>query len=126
MTQLVTLADAKTHLRVDHDLDDNDIELKIEAASAAVLQYIGDTQYLFLDTGGEPIAFDTTDTGTAPEQAALRALHTSRQAVLLLLSDFYRNRDPQPVDPVDSKFGYGYLPRAVTALLYPLRVPTIA
>lgn len=126
MTQLITLAQAKAHLRVDHDLDDDDIALKLEAASAAVLAYIGDTQYLFIDTGGELIEFDTTDTGTQPEQAALRALHTARQATKLLLGDFYKNREPMAADVVAPQFGYGYLPRSVVALLYPLRDPTIA
>jgi hypothetical protein len=121
---LISLVQAKAHLRVDHDLDDDDITLKIEAASAAVLAYIGDTQYLFLDTGGEPIEFDTSDTSTQPEQAALRALHTCRQATMLLLGDWFSNREPKPSDVVHA--GYGYLPRAVVALLYPLRDPTIA
>lgn len=122
MTQLVTLDEAKAHLRVDHGLDDDDITLKIEAASAAVLDYIGDTQYLFLDTGGDDLDLEDT----SPDQAGLRARHTCRQATLLLLGEFYRNREPTATDPVDPQFGYGYLPRSVTALLYKLRTPTVA
>lgn len=126
MTYLVTLAEAKAHLRVDHDLDDSDIELKIVAASAAVLQYIGDTQYLFLDTGGEFLELTDTSTGTWEDVAGSRAMQTARQATLLLVGDWFRNREPTPADVVDARFGYGYLPRAVVALLYPLRDPTIA
>lgn len=122
MTPLVTLEEAKRHLRVDHALDDDDIGLKINAASAAVLAYIGDTQYLFLDTGGELVEFDTTDTGTAPEEAALRALHLARQATLLLLGDFYRHRDSGAATSAPG----ADLPLAVVALLRQLRMPTIA
>ena len=125
MTRLVTLEEAKAHLRVDHDLDDLDITLKIEAASAAVLAYIEDAQYLFLDTGGEPIEFDTTDTSTELEQSALRARSLCQQATLLVLGEFYRNREPAATDVVPDRFGYGYLPRAVVALLAPLRTPTL-
>jgi hypothetical protein len=122
MTMLVTLDEAKLHLRVDHDADDDDITLKIEAASAAVLAYVEDSQYLFLDTGGDEI--DLFDTST--DQAAHRAKHLCRQATLLMVGEFYRNREPAATDVVPERFGYGYLPRAVVALLTPLRVPTIA
>ena len=44
-------------------------------------------------------------------------------ATLLLVGDFYANREPKASDPVDAQYGYGYLPRAVVALLYPLRMP---
>ncbi len=122
MTMLVTLDQAKLHLRVDHDADDDDITLKVEAASAAVLDYVGDAQYLFLDTGGDEIDLEDT----SADQAALRALHLARQATLMLLGEFYRNREPAATDAMPDRFGYGYLPRAVAALLTPLRTPTIA
>lgn len=122
MTQLVTLDEAKAHLRVDHDEDDADIEIKIEAASAAILNYIGDAQYLFLDTGGDDL--DLEDTST--DQAAHRARHLCRQATLLMVGEFYRNREPAATDVVPDRFGYGYLPRTVVALLHSLRTPTIA
>jgi hypothetical protein len=122
MTMLVTLDEAKLHLRVDQDDDDDDITLKIEAASAAVLAYIQDSQYLFLDTGGDEL--DLYDTST--DQAAHRAKHLCRQATLLMVGEFYRNREPTATDVVPERFGYGYLPRAVVALLTPLRVPTLA
>jgi hypothetical protein len=122
VTLLVTLDEAKSHLRVDHGLDDDDITLKIEAASAAVLEYIGDTQYLFLDTGGDDL--DLAD--TSADQVGLRARHKAKQATLLLVGDWFTNRTPNPADVVDQRFGYGYLPRAVVALLYGLRDPTIA
>lgn len=126
MTQLVTLEQAKAQLNLDHALDDNTVALMIEGASAAVLAYLGDVQYLFVDTGGELIEFDTTDTGTQPEQEALRALHLAGQATLVLVADWYKNREGQNGQLVEAQWGYGYLPRPVVALLYPLRIPTIA
>ena len=53
--QLVTLDQAKLHLRVDHDEDDDSIDAFIYAASQAVLNYLGDAQYDFVDTSGELI-----------------------------------------------------------------------
>jgi hypothetical protein len=122
MTDLVTLDEAKLHCRLDHDLDDDVMAIYISAASSAVLQYIGDTQYLFLDTGGDEI--DLAD--TTADVAAARAKQICRQATLLLVGEFFRNREPNASDVVDSRFGYGYLPRAAVALLYPLRDPTIS
>jgi hypothetical protein len=121
MTSLVTLDEAKAHLRIDHDDEDESIELQIEAASAAVLNYIGDAQYLFLDTGGDELMLDP-----ATEQEGLRAQQLAHRATLLLVGDFFKNREPTPDDVVDPRFGYGYLPRAVVALLTSLRQPTIA
>jgi len=121
MTKLVTLAQAKQRIRLDHTLDDADINLMIDAASGAVLQYIGDTQYQFLDTGG-----DLVDLDPATEQAAIRALHVVKQATLVLITDWDKNRDGVNSAIVDPKWGYGYLPRPVVAILYPLRDPTIA
>lgn len=122
MTPLITIDEAKAHLRVDHGLDDDDIEQMIDDASAAVLEYIGEARYLFVDTGGELL--DLEDTST--DQAGHRALKLARRATKLLVGDWYVNRTPAPADVVDSRFGYGYLPRAVVAVLYPLRTPTIA
>ena len=122
MTSLISLDDAKRHLRIDHDLDDDDLVEMIEEASAAVLTYIGDAQYLFLDTGGDEL--DLEDTST--DQSALAARRLCRRAVKLLIGDWHANRAPTPADVVDARFGYGYLPRAVVAVLTPLRTPTIA
>lgn len=122
MTLLVTVDQAKAHLHVDNSADDDDIELKVSAASAAVLAYIGETQHLFLDTGGDPIDLEDT----TADQAGLRALHIAQQATLLILADWFKNREPTASDVVDPRYGYAYLPRSVTALLYSLRDPTIA
>jgi hypothetical protein len=119
---LVSLDEAKDHCEVDIDAHDSKLTIYIEAASAAVLAHIGDSQYLFLDTGGDEIELDDTST----DQAAHRAKHLCRQATLMMVGDFFRNREPTATDVVPERFGYGYLPRAVVALLTSLRVPTIA
>lgn len=108
--ELVNLDQAKAHLRVDHDEDDDDIQQKIEAASAAVVTYLKSGADSFVDTSGEVIA-------DVPQDVQF--------ATLLLVGHFYKNREAQADDPVPV-FGYGYLPRGVMALLYPYRIPTLA
>jgi hypothetical protein len=118
MTLLVTLDQAKAHLHiVEDDSQDDDITLRIHAASAVVLDYLGDAAYTFTDTSGEPLE-DSSGPLPVPYQVQM--------ATLLMVGEFYRNREPATTDPVDAKYGYGYLPRSVIALLYPLRTPTIA
>lgn len=112
---LVTLQEARAHLRAeDETADDADLLLKIRAASSAVLKYVGDT---FNDTDGV-IPVDSDGLADVPDDV--------RAACLLLIGDFYANREPTATDSVPSSFGYGYLPRAVVALLYPYRTPSIA
>ncbi|EEW3704601.1 phage gp6-like head-tail connector protein, partial [Escherichia coli] len=40
MIELVTLEEAKLHLRIDDDYGDSDLTLKIQGGSAAILSYI--------------------------------------------------------------------------------------
>ena len=56
MTMLVTLDQAKLHLKMDHDLDDDDITLKIHAASGMILNYLKDNALNYVDTSGVAIA----------------------------------------------------------------------
>lgn len=114
MTQLVTLEQAKAHLRIDGNDDDADIERKIEEASAAVVSYLGSAAESFLDTGGNP----TIDSAGPILPWQVRA------ATLQLLTALYENRGDD--GGATSKFEHGYLPPAVTALLYPLRDPALA
>lgn len=116
---LVSLEVAKTWLRVDHSADDTVIALLIRATSRAVLNYIGDAQYQFLDTSGEFLL----DTDFSPPEEIVP--EDIRLAVLTHVADRYKNRE-KTEDPVASEFGYGYLPQTVTALLYAYRTPTIA
>ena len=60
----------------------------------------------------------------ATEQSALRARQIARKATFLLVGDAFKSRESAPLDPVDPMAGYGYMPRAVVAVLFPLRTPT--
>lgn len=114
MNDLVTLAQAVAHLRCESD--DPSVPLLLSAASEAVLQYIGDPT--FVDTAGFVPVDSAGDPVGVPAQV--------KAATLLLLGDLYEHRKPEPTDPVPAEFGYGYLPRAVVALLYPFRLPSLA
>lgn len=111
---LVSLARGKAHLRVDHDDEDNDIELQIHAASGAVMNYLKAGADAFLDSNGD-VYIDSNDTpvGVPFEVQA---------ATLLMLGYLYKDRDENAA----GAFEQGYLPKPVTALLYPLRDPALA
>lgn len=115
MTMLVTLAQAKKHLRIDWDHDDDDVSWKIEEASAAVINYLGEQAYQFLDSS-LMVVEDTSEEAIIP--------HAVRAATLQLLTALYENRGDD--GGTLSKFQMGYLPPSVTALLFPLRDPAIA
>ena len=111
---LVSLEQARDHLRSDSVDDSLDLELKIQAASAAVLAYLKSGADAFLDTAGEVIVDSAGDPVGVPFQV--------KAAVLLMVGYLYRQRD----EDEGEEFEQGYLPRPVTALLYPLRTPALA
>jgi hypothetical protein len=111
--QYVTLEQVKAQCNVDATLtiDDGLLEDKANAAEAAVLEYLDDeVPDAFMDSSGTP----ATDTDPPPQVV---------EAILTLTAILYRYRD----DPnLDGKVAHGYLPFAVTMLLYPLRDPALA
>lgn len=113
MVMLVSLDQAKQHLRVDTSDDDGDIALKIHAASGAVLNYIKSGPDNFLDSSGEVIVDSSDNPIGIPFEV--------QAATLLLVGYFYKDRDGDP----DKAYEMGYLPKPVTALLYPFRDPVI-
>lgn len=126
MIQFVTLAQAKSHLYIleDETADDALLEALIAAASGAVRGYLKDALpwQPVLDSNLLPevdsngaIVYEVDSNGKAVRAEV-------QQATLLLVGYFYKNRDDNP----DNAFDRGYLPMPVTALLYPLRVPTMA
>ena len=102
---IVTLQEARDHLRSDTDSDDADLELKIAAAEEVVLTYL-----------------KLEDSDDIPAKAK----NAAKAACLLLIGEFYKNREATQDGAVDAQFGYGYLPRPVVSLLYPHRDPSIA
>ena len=113
MVMLVSLAQASLHLRRDTDDDDTDLILKIHAASGAVINYLKDGA-TFLDSADEV----DTDSFSEPIGVPFEV----QAAVLLLVGMFYLDRDGSEPDLWER----GYLPKAITALLYPLRDPAMA
>jgi hypothetical protein len=113
---LVSLKQAKDHLRVraDEHADDDDLILKIQGASSAVVNYLKSAANTFLNTDGEI----ETDANGDPVGVPFAV----SAATLLMLGFLYKDRD----DNADNAYEQGYLPKPVTALLYPLRDPACA
>lgn len=116
---LVTLQQAKDHLRIDTADGDADLELKIHGASGAVLNYLkGSNRFeQELDINGLPVV-DAEGLPVYTEDV----LFEVQAAVLLQVGYLYKDRD----NDKDHEYEQGYLPRPVTALLYPLRDPALA
>lgn len=113
---LVNMDDAKRQLYLDPDSSPNDaqVELLIGAASEAVMSYIKSGGVTFLDSSGNvPVDFSGDPLGVP---------YVIKQATLYLIGVMFRDRDGENAD----KWEQGYLPRPVTSLLYPYRLPTLA
>lgn len=113
MTLLVSLQQAKDHLRIDTDDGDNDLTLKIHAASAAVLNYIRNGADEFTDSSGEAIVNSNDEPQGIPYEV--------QAATLLMLGYLNKDRDGDP----DKAYEHGYLPKPVMSLLYPHRTPSL-
>lgn len=108
---LVTLQQAKDHLRVDTTDGDNDILGKVKAASAAIIRYLK-APVFWSGSSGE---IETDSAGVAidvPDDVQI--------ATLMLIGYFDRQRDEDEA----KQYGGGQLPEMVRALL-PERVPTV-
>lgn len=102
MANLVTLNEAKLQLRVTWEDEDLYIQLLLDAAEAAVLDYIK-KPYMWKGTNVPP--------------------HV-KLAILIVLSEYYDSyRDG---GEIDNKVAMGYLSPAVTSLLHRLRSPAYA
>lgn len=127
MIAFLTLSEAKRQIYVldDETHDDALISALIAAASGAVRRYLKDTPVWapLLDSNLLPEVDSNGDTVYETDSNGDRlVLEEVKQATALLVGYFYKNRDDNP----DNAFDRGYLPMPVTALLYPLRVPTVA
>lgn len=118
----VTLARAKQHLNMDHDLDDVLIDAYIRAASEAVKNYLKSASPYEVerDSNDDPIFDSSGDPIYVVDSSGEKVVKYAVQAATLLQLGFlYKDRDENP----DSAFERGYLPKPVTALLFPLRDP---
>jgi hypothetical protein len=121
----VTLARAKQHLNMDHDEDDNLIEVYVQAASGAVKNYLKSASPYEVerDSNDDPILDSSGDPTYVLDSSGDKVVSYAVQAAVLLMVGFlYKDRDENP----DSAFSAGYLPKPVTALLYGLRDPACA
>lgn len=101
MYDLITVQDLKAQARIDTDAEDALLGVFVSAASASVLKYVTDAQ------------------ADVPEA-------TLKHACMALAAMMYRERDASNEYAVPAQYGYGYLPVAVVALLYPYRTPSLA
>ena len=125
---LITLDEAKAHLLVDHDDGDIDIERKLQEATAAVLTYL-DGSPIGQPKRDEQGAILRTPEGEVDylrDDDDLVVRYEIKAAVKLLLGELYKHREAEQDGEIPSQHGYGYLPRPVVALLYPLRKPAFA
>lgn len=109
---LVTLTETKARLRFNHDVDDDDLMLALEGASAAVMNYLK----LPLDH------YDDSDGQVPEDQSGTDVPAEVKNAVLYLVGMLSRDRDGMNV----AAWERGYLPAPVVSMLYPLRDPTLA
>lgn len=98
MADLITIEELKAQARIDTDAEDELLQIYVSAASESVQAYVTDT--------APPV--------------------TLKHATLALASMMYRERDGSNEYAVPEKYGYGYLPAGVTALLYHYRKPSLA
>lgn len=100
---LVTLQEARDHLRSDDTADNADLTIKIEAASEAVYSYLGKPTWPVDSSGHDVIPVRV------------------KQAVLSTVGWLYSEREGQMTSKVQTT-GYGYtLPQGATALLFDMR-----
>jgi hypothetical protein len=126
--RLISLEYAKHHLYVDHDEDDSYIGSLIDAASNAVLDYLkgNPVGQPMRDEQGRIMVDSSGDTIYQYDSSGLVISAPIRQATALLVGEFYKNREAEQQGDINNQYGYGYLPRPVTALLYPYRTPSLA
>lgn len=136
MLELVTVEDASHQLRLDEPgsdggPDDPWLEIAIPAISEAVRLWLKQDWRMYLparDSGGAVIV-DSDGNPVPAEDSNGPIVHpTVRLAVLVELASQFRFREGEGTDNVVTPdAGYGYvLNKASTALLTPLRRPTVA
>lgn len=107
MIELVTLAEIKEHLHIDHDADDGPLKEKIQEASSVLLAFIQGSRDKIVDEKGRLIEGE--------------ALSRMKAATMRLVGMLYRN--PDLADKEDLL--HGELPFSVSFLIHDLRLPTI-
>lgn len=114
MTPFVTLEQVKRHLRIDDDEADDDLVLKLEAATERIGVHLnGVPPYQpELDSLGQPVR---DEQGQIVYTSQIRG--SVKSATLLLVGYLHR----YPAGDEKKAFDDGQLPAPVTALLGPIR-----
>jgi len=119
---LVTIDEARAHLRIDGDIDDAWLSSAIPAISQAVLLWLKDEARAYqpeIDSNGD-VAVDSND------EPVLMVRPIVRMATLVELATLYRYREGEGNTGVPQHWGHGYtLSVGATALLTPLRKSTV-
>jgi hypothetical protein len=131
MADLVTLDQAKMHLRVDSDDEDLWIQVFISAISGAVIAWLKDewrAYVIAVDADGNHLLDSAGDPYPLPDaNGDFTVKPMVVAAVLVELSQQYRFRDGSGAAAVLSHWGHGYtLGAGATSLLTPLRKSTVA
>ena len=119
---LVTVDDARIHLRIDDDADDSWLNIMIPAISEAVLLWLKDATRAYeteLDSNGDAVVIE--DSNGPIVRPVVRA------AVLLEVAMQYRYREGEGAPQAPEHWGHGYtLGPGSTSLLTTLRRPTVS
>lgn len=107
MIEIVTLEEVKSHLRIDHDVLDADLQNKIKSSTAAVLDFID--YWVQKNDNDEKKMKDSQD------------FNRVKSAVLILIGILYR--DPDGADK--GLYPKGELPYPVISLINSLHKPVI-
>lgn len=111
---LVPIATVKTALRIDTSGDDALLTIYTSVASRAVVEYMK-------AEAGEFFGIDSPPNSPPDDLADVD--ERAQYAVIALVGVIYREPDG---DSAKNFMTHGMLPNFVTALLYPLRHPTLA
>lgn len=121
---LVTVEEARMHLRVDSMDDDPWFATWIPAIESAVFTWLKDAWRAYepsddIDSAGNPIPAEDSNGNPIPKSAV-------KAAVLVELAQQYRYRDGSEAGAVPSHWGYGFvLGAGATSLLSGLRKSTV-
>ena len=117
MPMIVTRQQAMDHLRIDDATDEaDDLDLKILAASAVVLDYIEQDTEDYADESTSDSDSSSDSSGSTGGSTTYDWPYQVQAAVLLLVGDMHRHRDSNI-----PKYSEATLPSAVRALLYPIK-----
>lgn len=109
-TELVTLEEAKAHLRVMDTSEDADITLKLRAAEEMAVNYLDRAVYPSQEQMDAAVAAGTAGPLPMVSTFAVRA------GILLLLGDLYTNREEVVTGTIATQ-----MPTGARACLRPLR-----